>query len=305
MTTEALHFYPDRPDRLDKFLASVMPEHSRTKLVAWIEAGSVTVDGRVRKPSFLVDSDMEIAVLEATVERPKPVEPVSIPLQVPYEDDDLMIVDKPRGVLSHPAPNSDAVSLVHALLARGGSLSQVGGAFRPGIVHRLDKDTTGLLVVAKNDFAHTRLSEQIRTKSALRVYLAVAEGEPPRDRWDVDAPLASNPANRSLRAVRHDGKPSLTHFRVLERQGSWNLLACRLSTGRTHQIRVHLAAIGMFVVGDRLYGPAVSGEEPLQLHGALLHVDQPRTGERIKCQTSPPPDFLMQNFKDLAALENW
>jgi len=305
MTTEPLVFYPDKPDRLDKFLASMMPEHSRTKLATWIEAGSVTVDGRIRKPSFVVEADMEVAVSEDATVREHHIEPIDLPLRVPYEDDDFLMVDKPRGILSHPAPNSDAVSLVHALLARGGSLSLTAGAFRPGIVHRLDKDTTGLLAVAKNDFAHVRLSDQIREKTALRVYLAVAEGEPPRERWDVEAPLGSNSANRSLRAVRHDGKPALTHFRLLNRSGSRNLLACRLSTGRTHQIRVHLAAIGLYVVGDRLYGPAASELHPLQLHAAMLHVDQPRTGERVRCCVPPPDDFLMQNLHDLEELENW
>jgi 23S rRNA pseudouridine1911/1915/1917 synthase len=252
----------------------------------------------------MVDSDMEVAVCPIEKSLPHQIEPIQIPLNVTYEDDDFLVVNKPRGLLTHPAPNSDSPSLVHALLARGNALSRAAGAFRPGIVHRLDKDTTGLLAVAKHDTAHKHLAHQISEKTALRVYLAVVSGDPPRDRFDVDAPLGSDPRNRSLRTVRHDGKPALTHFRVLTSSGALRLLACRLSTGRTHQIRVHLAALGLPVVGDRLYGKQ-QDSVPLQLHAAVLHIDKPSSGERVRNYALPPDDFLMTTLADPALLEEW
>ncbi|HEY6025656.1 MAG TPA: RluA family pseudouridine synthase, partial [Pseudolabrys sp.] len=246
--------------RLDRVLATQVPALSRSRLKALILAGQVTVEARtVRDPAAAVNSGDIITV---TLPEPEPAKPAAeaIPLDIVYEDDALIVLDKPAGLVVHPAAGHASGTLVNALIAHcGDSLSGIGGVKRPGIVHRLDKDTTGLMVVAKNDRAHRRLSNQFADKREgpiERDYLALVWGAPDRPRGTIDAPLDRHPHAREKRAVRQGGREAVTHWEVVERYNGADgkpvasLLACRLETGRTHQIRVHLAHIGHPVMGD-------------------------------------------------------
>jgi len=235
---------------------------------------------------------MRVELDEPSDALPHPLEAADIPLDILYEDDDLLIVDKPRGLASHPATSLKEPSLVNALLARPHSLSEAGGAFRPGIVHRLDKETTGLMVVAKNDFAHVRLARQIASKQAERRYVAVVGGNVETERFVIRAPIARDKQNRLKMAVDPNGKDAVTHVKKLARMEQGTVLAVRLETGRTHQIRVHLRAVGLPVLGDTIYAPRELSHGPLQLHACFLALSHPRSGERIAVYSPPPVDFL-------------
>lgn len=282
----------DEAQRLDRFLAIRLPEYSRTKLAVLIQSGAVRVDGLERKPGFQLVPGMAIELEPPRPSPPHDLTPADIPLNVPYEDDDLLVVDKPRGLATHPAASLKEPSLVNALLARNHSLSGIGGDFRPGIVHRLDKDTTGLLIVAKNDAAHRALARQIERKETERRYVAVVAGRVELDRMIIRAPIAREKKNRLRMAVAPDGKPATTHVHRLRLLAEGSLLSLRLETGRTHQIRVHLSSVGHPVLGDRLYAPRSLAERPLQLHAVLLSFAHPRTGARIEVFAPPPKDFL-------------
>jgi 23S rRNA pseudouridine1911/1915/1917 synthase len=195
--------------------------------------------------------------------------------------------------------------LVHALLARGHDLSGHAGAYRPGIVHRLDKDTTGLLVVAKSDAIHAALSEQIKKREIERRYVAVVRNEPTLNRFIIDAPIGRDPRHPILRAVRADGKAAVTHVKVLRRVERGALLACKLETGRTHQIRVHLAHFGYEVWGDRLYAQTPYNKPPLQLHAAFLKFQHPASGAQIACFSSPPDDFIEHDLVESGEVTDW
>lgn len=293
LLTEPLRFVCEQSERLDAFLVSCCPETSRTKLAKLIDAGGVTVDGeQATKTGFKVKagSIVEFEAIEETV--PHDLVPHPMDLNVVYEDESLIVIDKPRGLATHPAATLREPSLVNGLLARGGSLSSMGGEFRPGIVHRLDKETTGLIVVAKNDAAHVALARQFEMKQAGRIYVGIVAGEPDRIRFDIDAPIARDPKNRQRMAVDASGKPALTHCQVLEVIGAGTLMGFRLSTGRTHQIRVHLRAIGHPILGDRVYAPVKYHDHPLQLHAAILNFSHPVTGVIVKCYVPPPIDFF-------------
>jgi 23S rRNA pseudouridine1911/1915/1917 synthase len=279
-------------ERLDKFLARMLPDHSRTKLAKLITDGEVLVDGRVEKPSFQLEPGMSVTLDEPDETAPHDLTPADIWLEVLYEDEHMLIVNKPRGLAAHPAASLKEPSLVNALLARGGELSQTAGAFRPGIVHRLDKDTTGLMVVAKNDTAHVALARQIEGKTAERRYFAVVAGDPEQDRFIIDAPIARDKHTRLKMAVDSYGKRAVSHVRKVARLDEGSLLAVRLETGRTHQIRVHLRAIGHPVLGDEIYAPKEYQGVPLQLHAAYLALDHPVTGDRLAHFAPPPDDFL-------------
>jgi len=284
-------FLTDRSERLDKFLARTFPDHSRTKLARLIEEGLVTVDGKTAKPSHKLEEGMRVELEEPEDKEAHDLTPADIPLDVVYEDDALLVVNKPRGLAAHPAASLKEPSLVNALLARSHGLSQAGGSFRPGIVHRLDKDTTGLMVVAKTDTAHAALAKQIESKSAERRYLAVVAGELETDRFKIEAPIARDVRNRLKMAVDVKGKPALTHIRRFARVTAGILIGVKLETGRTHQIRVHLSSIGHPVLGDVIYAPKNFQEGPLQLHAAMLAFDHPLTGARIVTYAPPPADF--------------
>jgi 23S rRNA pseudouridine1911/1915/1917 synthase len=307
----------DAGGRLDRLLAGRLADLSRTRLKALILDGKVTVDGRtILDPGLRVNSGQRIVV-----EVPEPVaatpEGENIPLAIVYEDDDLIILDKPKGLVVHPAPGNHTGTLVNALIAHcGDSLSGIGGVKRPGIVHRLDKDTTGLMVVAKNDMTHKHLAEQFadhgRTGDLARGYLAFAWGAPARPRGTIDAPLDRHPHARDKQAVRPGGREAITHWEVLERFPGHDgkpvacLLACRLETGRTHQIRVHLAHIGHPLLGDDTYGPgfrtkatrlnpaareALAGLGRQALHAYMLDIQHPRSQQILQFRSELPSDL--------------
>lgn len=294
----------DRRERLDKFLARVLPQHSRTKLSRLIGDGAVLVDGEAQKVSFALEPGMTVTLDEPGESAPHDLTPADIPLEIAYEDDDMLIVNKPRGLAVHPAASLKEPSLVNALLARAHGLSTAGGEFRPGIVHRLDKDTTGLLVVAKNDEAHVKLARQIESKSAERRYVTVVAGDVEQERFAINAPMARDQRNRLKMAVDPKGKDAVTHVLRLGRADAGAVLAVRLETGRTHQIRVHLRAIGHPVLGDSIYAPKEFSSGVLQLHAAFLAVDHPKTGARVAVYAAPPEDFLGSALVTREAVES-
>ncbi len=320
--TEALTISAeDDGARLDRVLAARIPALSRSRLKALILGGEVTIDGRtIRDPSEGVKSGGKVVV---TLPEPEPAKPAgeNIPLNIVYEDDDLVIIDKPAGLVVHPAAGHASGTLVNALIAHcGDSLSGIGGVKRPGIVHRLDKDTTGLMVVAKNDHAHKALSAQFANKGQdgrlERGYLAFAWGAPLRPRGTIDAPLDRHPSAREKRAVRTGGREAVTHWQLLQTYAGKDgkspnlpvasLLDCRLETGRTHQIRVHLAHIGHPLLGDETYATgyrtkAARLSEDAQsalaalgrqaLHAYLLTLEHPTTGQRLEFKSELPGDL--------------
>jgi 23S rRNA pseudouridine1911/1915/1917 synthase len=298
-----MQFIAESPERLDKFLTLVLPDYSRSKLAKLVDDGGVTVNGELEKTSYKLKSG-DVVELEAAPEtEAHDLTPANIPLDIVYEDDDLLIVNKPRGLASHPAASLKEPSLVNALLGRGGPLSGVGGDFRPGIVHRLDRATTGLMVVAKNDFAHANLAVQIEKKEAQRRYFAIVAGELDRDKFTIDAPMARHKAIRQLMTVDPKGKPARTQVVRVARLLQGTLVACRLETGRTHQIRVHLRAMGHPILGDELYAPKEWSRGPMQLHAAYLALVHPRTQEQIIAFCPPPADFHGHEHATREAIE--
>jgi 23S rRNA pseudouridine1911/1915/1917 synthase len=308
--------------RLDRVLAVRCPALSRSRLKALILAGSVTVRGTpIRDPAYHVAGGDTITI---DVPEAAPPEPAGedIALDIVFEDDDIIVIDKPKGLVVHPAAGHETGTLVNALIAHcGASLSGIGGVRRPGIVHRLDKDTTGLMVVAKNDAAHASLSAQFadhgRTGEMRRGYLAFAWGVPSRQRGTVDAPIDRHPHAREKMAVREGGREAVTHWEIKETFAAKDgkpiaaLVACQLETGRTHQIRVHLAHIGHPLMGDSVYGPhfktkathlaprsraALTSLDRQALHAYLLVLQHPRTGEILHWESPLPEDLvLLQN----------
>ena len=305
--------------RLDRVLAVRSPDLSRSRLKALILAGHVTVKGTpIRDPAYHVakGDTITIDVPEAVAAEP---EGEAIALDIVFEDDDIIVINKPKGFVVHPAAGHESGTLVNALIAHcGASLSGIGGVKRPGIVHRLDKDTTGLMVAAKNDRAHKSLTEQFadhgRTGAMRRGYRAFAWGVPNRQRGTVDAPIDRHPHAREKMAVRDSGRQAITHWEVTEsfneRGGNpiATLLACQLETGRTHQIRVHLAHIGHPLLGDGVYGPhfktkantlGLQGQAALAalgrqaLHAYHLTIEHPRTGEILTWEAGLPEDLLL------------
>jgi 23S rRNA pseudouridine1911/1915/1917 synthase len=286
-----MRLHPDYPERLDRFVARVLPEHSRSKLTKLIDQGIVLVDGAPQKASFMLHAGMAVDLDEPPESEAHDLSPADIPLEIVFEDADMLVVNKPRGLAAHPASSLKEPSLVNALLGRKVELSSAGGDFRPGIVHRLDKETTGLMVVAKNDASHVILAKQMESKSAERRYFAVVAGNVEQERFTVAAPLGRSKSNRILMAVDPQGKPAVTHVKRLGRIENGFLVACRLETGRTHQIRVHLRAVGFPVIGDALYAPKEWSKGPLQLHAAYLALNHPVSGERIEFYAAPDEDF--------------
>ncbi len=291
-------------ERLDQFLHRHLPTLSRSRLQELIEAGSVLLNGKSTKPSLKLKGGETVEV-EIPAPRELSVAAEAIPLDVVYEDADLIVINKPQGMVTHPAPGAWEGTLVNALLAHCRDLSGIGGVARPGIVHRLDKDTSGLLVVAKNDASHQALSAQIAAKTAKRQYLAVVTGVPATEEGSIDAPIARHPSERVKMAVVPGGRHALTHWRVLEAFRDASLVEVTLATGRTHQIRVHMAHLGHPLVGDPVYGP--KSRLPVKLEGQALHAfrlafDHPTTGLRMEFEVAPPERFqaLMRYLRSRA-----
>lgn len=214
-----------------------------------------------------------------------------IPLDIVYEDEDIAVINKPAGMVVHPAPGHYTGTLVHALLGRGGSWSEIGGASRPGVVHRLDKGTSGLIVVARNDVSHRSLSSQLKDRSLSRTYLAVVRGRVKSDSGELEGPIGRHPRERKRMAVVAGGRFARTRYEVIERRRTHTLLRCDLDTGRTHQIRVHLAALGHPVAGDAEYGGREDSVGRPMLHAWRLRLRHPRTGAEMKFEIAPPEDF--------------
>lgn len=280
----------DQTGRIDKVLTTLEPEITRSQLKNLINDGHVTVNGQVVKPKYKVQSGDKISLV-----KPEPqlleLMPENIPLDIVYEDDDVIVVNKPQGMVVHPAPGHPDHTLVNALLYHS-PLSTINGTFRPGIVHRIDKDTSGLLMVAKNDLAHQRLAEQLRNKTNKREYLALVYGQIKEDAGTINAPLGRNPQDRKKQAVVKGGRHAVTHFKVMKRYDNFTLVKCILETGRTHQIRVHMKYIGHPLVGDPLYGPRkVIGKDGQFLHAALLGFKHPRTGKELVFEAPLPENF--------------
>lgn len=297
-------FIVEEGERLDLFLKKQLRKHSRTKIAGAIDAGLVRVDGELQtKPSLKLKPGMTVEIDEVPRAAQPDLTPADIPIEVCYEDEYLLVVNKPRGLAAHPAASLKEPSLVNALLARGQSLSAVGGSFRPGIVHRLDKDTSGLMVVAKNDEVHHALAKQFESKTAERRYFAVVGGNVSAERFQIDAPIARDERNRLKMAVNPKGKTARTHIlRVKRLEVGW-LVAARLETGRTHQIRVHLTFAHHPVLGDTLYAPREFQNFPLQLHAAYLALTHPITKERLEVYAEPPDDFLGKDATDRKILD--
>ena len=289
--------------RLDRALADAIPTLSRERLKTLIRTGAVEVAGRpLRNPAAKVRGD-ELFLLAVPDPEPAPNEPQDIPLRVIFEDDHLLVVDKPAGLVVHPAAGNRDGTLVNALLHHcDGSLSGIGGVARPGIVHRIDKDTSGLLVVAKTDVAHEGLARQFAAHSIDRRYLAIVNGVPKPSEGTVDAPLARSAANRKKIAIVEGGrgKRAVTHWRRIQALRDAALVECRLETGRTHQVRVHMASIGHPLVGDPVYGRSgkTHGKilKELQFHRQALHAAElsfthPVTKRRLSFASAMPPDM--------------
>lgn len=281
--------------RVDRFLQARLPDHSRSAIQKWMEDGCVLVNGKSVAKNYKLSGACEILV---RIPEPQElqVRAENIPLDIVYEDDDLLVVNKPKGMVVHPAPGNSDGTLVNALLYHcKGSLSGINGVIRPGIVHRIDKDTSGLLMVAKNDRAHLGLAEQIKEHSFDRVYETVVYGQFKEDSGTVNAPIGRHPVDRKRMAViASHSREAITHFQVLERLNGFTHLRVQLETGRTHQIRVHMAYIGHPVAGDPVYGPRKVISE---LHGQCLHAREigfthPVTGERMHFSSSLPDYFV-------------
>ena len=283
-------------ERLDAFLARSLPDMTRSAAQKLLEDGGVTLSGRPGKKNDRTAPGQPVTV---SLPDPEPLDvlPQNIPLDVVYEDEDVIVVNKPKGLVVHPAPGHADGTLVNALLHHcGDSLSGIGGELRPGIVHRIDRDTSGLIIAAKNDFAHQRLAAQLQDHTLARIYHCIVVGNLREDAGTVDAPIGRHPVDRKKMAVAANGRPAVTHWRVLERFQGFCYVECRLETGRTHQIRVHMAHIGHPILGDTVYG----NKKPVPgLHGQCLHAVglrflHPRTGEAVELHCELPEEFQNQ-----------
>jgi len=277
-------------ERLDAFVARRCPDLSRSQAARLIDQGLILVQGRTARPAQRLRPGDRVRV---AVPQPAPIaaEPEPIPLNVVYEDADLLVVDKPAGLTVHPAPGHPRHTLVNAVLGRCTDLSGVGGALRPGIVHRLDRDTSGLLIVAKNDRAHQSLSRQLKERQVEKTYLALVRGRLTPSEGTIDAPIGRDPRHRKRMAVVAGGRPATTRYRTIREVDGRSLLEVRPVTGRTHQIRVHLSAAGHPIAGDPLYG----GRDPLVprqfLHAWRLAFQHPTSGERLQFEAPLPGDL--------------
>lgn len=280
--------------RIDKYLASQNDEMSRTRIKKLLDDGHVTVNGKLVKANYKVNVDDYIKL-----DIPDPVSvdilPQNIPLDIVFEDDDIIIVNKPKGMVVHPAPGHYNDTMVNALMYHcKDNLSGINGELRPGIVHRIDMDTTGLLVVCKNDVAHNFIAEQLKEHSGTRKYQAIVYNSFTEDEGTIDAPIGRNPVDGKKMAInRKNGKEAITHYRVIEKFKNYTWIECQLETGRTHQIRVHMASINHPLLGDNVYGPKSC---PFNLEGQTLHAGtlgfiHPRTKEYVEF-TQPLPEYF-------------
>ena len=301
MNTIEFQIEVDNGERIDKFLTGEMENFSRSYIQKLVKEGHVKVNSTPVKANYKLSYDDLVCVEIPDLTEPD-IEPEDIPLDILYEDEDVLIVNKPKRMVVHPAAGHYSGTLVNALMHHcKGELSGINGVMRPGIVHRIDMDTTGSLLVCKNDTAHKALAEQLKEHTIKRVYHAIVHGNITDDEGTVDAPIGRHPVERKKMSVnREKGREAVTHYRVLERFGNYTYITCRLETGRTHQIRVHMASIKHPLLGDEVYGPkkcpfALSGQT---LHAKVLGFTHPRTGEYIECD-APLPKYFEQLLSKL------
>ena len=291
-------------ERIDKFISDSAEEISRSYAAKLCTDGLVTVNGKALGKNYKIKGGEEIS---ADIPEPEELSlvPENIPLDIVYEDDDVIVINKPQGMVVHPAAGNESGTLVNALLYHcGESLSAINGVIRPGIVHRIDKDTSGLLVAAKNNEAHLKLSEQLKERKALRKYNALVNGNIKEDFGTVNKPIGRSPSDRKKMAIVQGGREAVTHYSVLERFGRYTLIECVLETGRTHQIRVHMASLGHSIVGDKVYGVK---KERFNLNGQLLHARtigfvHPKTGGMMEF-SAPLPDYFEAVLEKLRNFE--
>ncbi|MCI5649091.1 MAG: RluA family pseudouridine synthase [Fusicatenibacter sp.] len=300
--------------RIDKFLSEMLKDYSRSYLQKLLRDEKVMVNQKPVKASFRVSSGEEISVILPEMEELS-VEPENIPLSILYEDDDLLVIDKPKGMVVHPSAGHESGTLVNAVLYHcQGNLSGINGILRPGIVHRIDMDTTGALVICKNDYAHQKLAEQLEVHSITRKYRAIVHGNLPEDDGTIQGAIGRHPTDRKKMALNEkNGKPAVTHYHVLERFGAYTYVECQLETGRTHQIRVHMASIRHPILGDQVYGPQKCPVKNLQgqtLHAMVLGFIHPVSGEYMEF-TAPLPEYFEKllcrfrgNHSDTSVLNN-
>lgn len=276
--------------RLDKACSEIFSDYSRSQIKQLLDGGNITVNGKTEKAKYKVKSG-DVIRLEEPETKTLELRPENIPLDIVYEDDDVIVINKPQGMVVHPAPGHDDHTLVNALLYHC-PLSTINGTFRPGIVHRIDKDTSGLLMVAKNDKAHRFLAEQLKDKTNIREYVALVHGRIAEDEGTINAPIGRSLKDRKKQAVVKDGRNAVTHFEVLKRYRDYTLVKCILETGRTHQIRVHMKYIGHPLVGDPLYGPkkTIKGNGQF-LHAGKLGFVHPTTGKLLIFEAPLPKIF--------------
>ncbi len=284
--------------RIDKALSELNEEWSRSQVQQWIKEGHIHVNGKGIKSNYKCSSGDNIQI---SIPEPEALDviPEEMDLDIYFEDSDVLVVNKPKGMVVHPAPGHLTGTLVNGLMAHCQDLSGINGVLRPGIVHRIDKDTSGLLMVAKNDMAHESLVNQLVAKTVTRKYRAIVHGVIPHDHGTIDAPLGRDQRDRQSMSVVDNGKNAVTHFNVLERFKDFTFIECQLETGRTHQIRVHMKYIGYPLAGDPKYGPrktlSLGGQA---LHAGILGFEHPRTGQYLEFE-APLPDYFVQLLEQL------
>jgi 23S rRNA pseudouridine1911/1915/1917 synthase len=287
-------------DRIDKAISSINEEWSRSQVQQWIKDGHVLVNGLKVKTNYKCSVNDQVEIIVPEPEE-LDVEAEEMDLDIYYEDSDVLVVNKPKGMVVHPAPGHATGTLVNGLMAHCKDLSGINGILRPGIVHRIDKDTSGLLMVAKSDLAHESLVNQLVAKTVTRKYKAIVHGHIPHDYGTIDAPLGRDTRDRQSMSVVDNGKHAVTHFHVIERFKDFTYVECQLETGRTHQIRVHMKYIGFPLVGDPKYGPRktldINGQA---LHAGLLGFNHPRTNEYLEFEAPLPAEFeeLLENLRN-------
>lgn len=288
----------EQSGRIDKVLSQELADYSRSQIQQWLKDERVMVNGITVKANYKVKAGDQVTI---TVPEPTVLEltPENIPLEIVYEDEDVAVVNKPQGMVVHPSAGHPNGTLVNALLFHMQNLSSINDVIRPGIVHRIDKDTSGLLMIAKNDFAHESLAKQLKEKTSLRKYVALVHGVIPHEKGVIDAPIGRSKTDRKMQAVIEEGKPAVTHFQVLERFADFTLVELQLETGRTHQIRVHMKYIGYPLAGDPVYGPkkTLPGKGQF-LHAQVLGFEHPRTGEFLTF-TAPLPEVFQKTLEKL------
>lgn len=294
-----IHIIQESSGRLDRYLAKQFPEYSRSQIQKWIDQGNILVNDQRVKTKYMVNQGDIVSIQEPELEVLS-IDPEPIDLDIIYEDQDLIIINKPQGMVVHPSAGHHTGTLVNGLMYYTKQLSSVNGEFRPGIVHRIDKDTSGLLVVAKNDATHRYLSEQLKDKKPERTYYALVHGIIPHQEGTIKAPIGRCPKDRKKQAVVAQGRDAVTHFEVIETFGDqFSLIKCHLETGRTHQIRVHMNYIGHPIAGDPLYGPRKTLKGNGQyLHAQTLGFVHPTTQEYVTFE-APLPEYFEDQLQEL------